>query len=216
MTATLNTTTVRSFIEANGVLSWSCITDGEREYVFTGSVFQRMGDAVAYYVVTERGLSTLHYDWSGNWDFVRVDGEVKMADATTRRLAASLIIVRFDLDFVRGQRDKMQADWEMLNRLLNEEAPNRDWCNVYDECVDSWTERFALLSLEPRVRDYEVEVEITATWTVRVPVSGMADEDAAMEYVSENYTSAECLSAAGDSWSTPDDTNMEVQRADLA
>ena len=61
-----------------------------------------------------------------------------------------------------------------------------------------------------------VEVEITATWTVRVPVSGMADEDAAMEYVSENYTSAECLSAAGDSWSTPDDTNMEVQRADLA
>lgn len=119
-----------------------------------------------------------------------------------------------DITASRTTLRRQREDWGLLNQLLNEEAENREWCGVYDECVKAWNERFQLLELEARKRKYEVEVEVTATWTVRVNVTA-SDEDAAREAV-EDWDADTCIRSAGDSWNTPDSTDVEIQSVERA
>ena len=218
-------TTLGEFL-GNGVTAGEHIRRDSRdaEYVFVGTYGENNGTRVAHLLSYMGTLVEVAVDESDLWTIVRDgSGMPVTADPLTLATARNLIITRGDVKVYREESDRQRStinrqrgDWELLNELLHEESRDRDWCNVYDQCIDSWNERFSVLQLTPRVHDYEVEVEITATWTVRVPVSGMSDEDAAMEYVSENYDASECLSAAGDSWNTPDNAEIEVQRAEVA
>jgi hypothetical protein len=194
----------------------------ERSYVYTGRV---NGSNGYVWLLSDTGALIMvdPTDESG-WTYVKdAFGDRRMADPLVVRTAVSLVDreetierQRIDANEQRTKIARMFADWELLNEKLNDESKSRDWCGVYDQCVESWNEEFSVFQLQPRAQDYNVEVTITATWTVSVPVENMHSADDAMDYVRENYSAAECLSAAGDSWSTPDDSEIEVNDADVA
>lgn len=194
-----------------------------RVYAYTGRINGSSGYMWLLSVETGTVIQIDPTDEAG-WAYVKdAFGAVEMADPLAVQTAVSLVDreesierLRRDMSDLRSQIATMRADWELLNDKLNDESKSRDWCNVYDECVRDWNEELSVFQLRPRAQDFNVEVTITATWTVSVPVENMTDADDAMDYVRENYSAAECLAAAGDSWSTPDDTEVEVTDAEVA
>lgn len=195
----------------------------DRTYAYTGRINGSTSYAWLLSVETGALIQVDPTDEAG-WAYVKdAFGAVEMADPLAVRTAVSLVdreetIARYHTDAseYRTKIARMHSDWDLLNEKLNDESKSREWCGVYDQCVESWNEEFSVFQLQPRAMDYNVEVTITATWTVSVPVENMHSADDAMDYVRENYSAAECLSAAGDSWSTPDDSEIEVNDAEQA
>ena len=193
-----------------------------RAYAYTGRVNGSNGYAWLLSVETGALIQVDPTDEAG-WAYIKdAFGGIEMADTLAVQTAVSLVdreetIARYhtEMSEMRSRMSRMHADWDLLNEKLNDESKSRDWCNVYDQCVESWNEEFSVFQLQPRSQDYNVEVQITATWTVYVPVENMNSAEDAEEYVRDNYSAAECLSAAGDSWSTPDDSEIEVQSAEV-
>ncbi len=193
-----------------------------RTYAYTGRVNGPTSYVWLLSVETGAVIQIDPTDESG-WSYVKdAFGAIEMADPLAVQTAVSLVdreetIARYhtEMSEMRSRMSRMHSDWDLLNEKLNDESKSRDWCNVYDQCVESWNEEFSVFQLQPRSQDYNVEVQITATWTVYVPVENMNSAEDAEEYVRDNYSAAECLSAAGDSWSTPDDSEIEVQSAEV-
>lgn len=193
-----------------------------RAYAYTGRVNGSNGYAWLLSVETGALIQVDPTDEAG-WAYIKdAFGGIEMADTLAVQTAVSLVdreetIARYhtEMSEMRSRMSRMHSDWDLLNEKLNDESKSRDWCNVYDQCVESWNEEFSVFQLQPRSQDYNVEVQITATWTVYVPVENMNSAEDAEEYVRDNYSAAECLSAAGDSWSTPDDSEIEVQSAEV-
>jgi hypothetical protein len=216
-------TTLAEFL-GNGVTAGEHIRRDSRDatYVFTGI---RDEDEGIVWLLTPMGTLVDIADGEADaWSIVRDDSNMPVTESPlVLATARHLILTRAD---VRAQRDhadrlnrtirSMRSDWELLNEHLSTESTDRDWCGVYDQLIEQWNSEFQTMQLEPRSRDYEVEVEITATWTVRVPVSGMTSEEAAQEYVSENYDAYEAMSASSDSWDTPDNADVEIGEAYIA
>lgn len=195
----------------------------DRTYAYTGRVNGANSYAWLLSVDTGALIQVDPTDEAG-WSYAKdAFGATQMADPLAVRTAVSLVDreeaieqLRSNTSDLRTRAARMQSDWDLLNEKLHDESKSRDWCNVYDQCIEEWNSEFSVFQLQPRAQDYNVEVTITATWTVSVPVENMASDEDAMEYVRDNYTAAECLSAAGDSWSTPDDTEVEVNDAEMA
>ena len=220
MTASLNALFNAEPARAGVLLRREGVT---RTYAYTGRINGATSYAWLLSVETGAVIQVDPTDESG-WSYVKdAFGGIEMADPLAIQTAVSLVdreetIARYhtDLSEYRAKVARMQGDWDLLNEKLNDESKSRDWCSVYDQCVEEWNSEFSVFQLQPRAQDYNVEVTITAMWTVSVPVENMHSPDDAMDYVRENYTAAECLSAAGDSWSTPDDTEVEVNDAEMA
>ena len=105
---------------------------------------------------------------------------------------------------------KAEADWNRLGELLMGEANDRDWCSEYDRLVEEWNEGFQQFELPVRKSDYDVEVTITATYTVTIQVEA-EDEDAARELVESDYSAADIMRQAGNSFAYPDDSEYEIE-----
>lgn len=219
---TIVTSTLSDFVSLNYVAAGTRIRRDRigAEYMFTNQYDDVDGVHMAWLLNQAAGVVIgCAITETDQWSIVRdEDGDPVFEPETVRLLARTLIATERSLRSMTREREglrlnarHMRSDWELLNEKLTQESNDRDWCSVYDQLIDQWNGEFQLLQLEPRKRDFEVEVEITATWTVRVPVEGFIDGESAEEWVSDNLTPEECMARSSDTWSSPDDTSMEVQ-----
>lgn len=73
---------------------------------------------------------------------------------------------------------QMEADFNLLNQLMNTEATERSYCSEYDEMLESWNNRLTVLKLGTRRRTYTVDVEIKLTYANTVEVEANSESHA--------------------------------------
>ena len=114
--------------------------------------------------------------------------------------------------------DKARADWDLLNEKLNDESKAREWCDVYDRCVEDWNSQFKVFELQPRKSTREVEITVTATWNLRIEVEDTVDDDDAERQLRDliDCDSAEdVIRRGGDRIETPDDWSFEIDGVEV-
>lgn len=107
----------------------------------------------------------------------------------------------------------MRSDWEKLNEFMNAHADHERWCSEYDEKLDYWNSSFSLLKLVSRIKTFDVDVRVVATYRTTVSVRAVSS-DAAIDIVNEKDTSDVMIN---ERWSDPYDVEFEcvdVQESD--
>ena len=107
---------------------------------------------------------------------------------------------------LRESLDLMGADWRTLNAFLNEYADKESMCSSYEDKLTAWNKDFRRLQLEGRIREYEVECEVSFRYTHTVTVEA-ANEDDARQMV-EDMTASEVMETAD--WGCPDHEEFEI------
>lgn len=76
--------------------------------------------------------------------------------------------------------DEMKNDVALINAELLDAAITNDFCEVYDEKVESLNSRLKYFHLEERVKEWTVDFEITSTvtWTYTITVEASSETEA--------------------------------------
>lgn len=78
--------------------------------------------------------------------------------------------LRDELNVTREQlsnlRSNVRSDCTLLSQELITQANDRGWCSIYDEIVETLNSKFAVLAIDERESDHEIEVEVTATYNL--------------------------------------------------
>ena len=77
------------------------------------------------------------------------------------------------LETARTERGNWQSDVDLFADMIREEAENRGWCDEYDTFVDHYNNKSKVAWIDPRTKDYEVDV--TIDFVVRVTTSVMTE-----------------------------------------
>lgn len=73
---------------------------------------------------------------------------------------------------------EMQSDWDELNSELNEYADENSFCEKYEQRINEWNDQFSVMKLVGRKKTYEVELSVTARYSVTVEVEATSEEEA--------------------------------------
>lgn len=155
-------------------------------------------------------------DVTGAWTVKRdADGEMETCPDNIVALAQSWVGQVQQAEQYALQVRNQQSDWDKLNQFLLDEAQNRDWCGELEKVLDKWNAAFEAFELQGRVKDYVVEVEVTATYTVRVPVEGCKNAEEAQERVNDMDGDEVMRNSHDGSWDCPDDVEICAGNAEV-
>jgi chromosome segregation ATPase len=116
------------------------------------------------------------------------------------------------LEAVRVQRDNAESDFKQLNTYLNEYADGKGLCGEYEKQLDEWNEGFDSMKLEGRIREYQIEVEVSFRYTTTVTVEASTADDAREQV--EQMSAGEVMQDGP--WDCPDHEEFEISSVELA
>jgi peptidoglycan hydrolase CwlO-like protein len=116
------------------------------------------------------------------------------------------------IESVRVQRDNAEADFKQLNTYLNEYADGKGYCGEYEKQLDEWNEGFDSMKLEGRIREFQVECEVSFRYTTTITVEA-ANADDAREQV-EQMSASEVMEDGP--WDSPDYEEFEIGSIEVA
>lgn len=112
------------------------------------------------------------------------------------------------IEKIREENTKLRNDIQLINDELNSEADQQNWCNTYEDKLQDLNERLSdQTALVGRLKDRNVAVKITATWSVYVDIEGTSDEDA--ENRLRSMDSDDVYRLVTEIQSYPDDINID-------
>jgi len=108
----------------------------------------------------------------------------QVADLTAERDS-----LRVDLHTMRQSRDSWASDFHTYAEAVMNEAVERNWCETYEQVMESIQSRLQVAVIPERETEYEVEVEVRgeASTTHTVTVTARSQEEAD-EMVGENIS----------------------------
>jgi hypothetical protein len=112
-------------------------------------------------------------------------------------------------------RNNVRSDCTLLSEELITQANNRGWCSIYDEIVETLNSQFAVLAIDEREGDHEIEVEVTATYEfhtmVTVRARSMDDAIDILRNDPESYIDSDQLREHIQyNYDTPSNVDVEV------
>lgn len=96
---------------------------------------------------------------------------------------------------------------DTVRTRMIEEAESRDWCEEFDRILEEF-------GLDPRTREFYVEVTITATQTISIPVTARDEDDAKEGVDMSSYSLSDYVSDTEWSWDSDDAEITDVTEAD--
>lgn len=148
-----------------------------------------------------------------------LDTALQRTEARAAELSALVESKQRQIEELRVELETLKqaisSDSTLLSDTLIAEANEREWCEVYDQIIDSLNHQFKVIVIDERKSDFEVEVEVTGTvsTTTWVNVTARTREEAENivrnsmdEYVDAHEILAEEISSNGF-----DDLEVEVQ-----
>ena len=124
-------------------------------------------------------------------------------DNALRRLDTAQV----ELDRARNQMVSMRRDWSKLNALMNEHANSENWCDEYDEKLEYWNDSFSTLKLEGRLKDFDIDVKLVATYRTTVTIKA-SSRDKAIDIFNDSYDTSDVM--RNQDWDDPYDTDFEA------
>jgi len=113
---------------------------------------------------------------------------------------------------MRESLDLMGADWRQLNAFLNEYADKESMCGAYEDKLRIWNNDFRRLQLEGRIREFQVECEVSFRYTTTITVEAANEDDARSQV--EDMSAGEVMQDGP--WDCPDHEEFEIASIELA
>jgi hypothetical protein len=191
MTSTeTDTRTVREFF---GSIRSDAIVQDEfnNQYIVTGRyVYDVTGDYVVTHVLlVDRDRGTVlkaDYNAPNMFSVVTEDGVELQADPATWLLARGVSRQyqyndensqsdSQELARVTDERDKLRRDVTKVNEFINHYAVERGYCSDYEEKLSELNDSLEVVEFEGRQQDYDVAVQLTVTYDIRIPRSASSE-----------------------------------------
>lgn len=97
-------------------------------------------------------------------------------------LEASITNLNSILEMRTKTIEQYKSEGLTISSVLRNEAEDRDWCNEYNDFVDSLNDRLNLIQFDRLTSEYEVTVTVTRTQTQTITTTIEArNEDEAQE-----------------------------------
>jgi hypothetical protein len=195
-------------IDARGQFTNQIVTvtrvENDEHLMYSDGVHRRGMRAYADFVNKSTGNNSCWY--ASEWEIVddvptpelddKADPVVELTDdqKIIVGLRQELMVARETL--TRVKREAI-ASMEFVNQMLNQEADDRDWCEQYDQAVDTVNAHVAdWLQWEPRQREFTIRVMADIRVEDNVTVTATSLEDA-MEMAQEMFDVEETFSSYG-------------------
>jgi hypothetical protein len=117
------------------------------------------------------------------------------------------------LDYWKQRFARAETDWNILRDRLTEEANDRDWCAEYDTIINELNGCFTVFELLKRVKSYDVNVTLTATYYTTVSVEASSEDDAREQV--DNMDTDDISNNSGMSWHCPDEGEVTINEVEV-
>lgn len=138
----------------------------------------------------------------------------QISELTAKLEAVNATVDRLNvrLEETRVQRDHAEGDFRTLNGYLNTYADEKGMCGEYEKQLQDWNEGFQVMELQGRIREYQIEFEVSFRYTATVSVEASSEQDAREQ--AENMTPTEIMES--NDWDYPDYEDAEISSIELA
>ena len=141
-----------------------------------------------------------------------LNAEVTALTADVARLKADNEYKSGRVEFYRNRVNEYSADATRLNELMNEKADEQSLCSKYEEALEEWNTQLTQIELTGRVKEYQVQLDVTLRYTHYITVEA-SSEDAARDEVNNmsEYDMLDNLDYSDTYDTTIDIEDVEVQ-----